>query len=237
MIIVLQLNVEKHAPTTEQVVLELYKYKVIKVVGSGMLVLHSDLQQPYFVKVIRKTVNFSTKNMILPENVPFMVKLHSYHNCENALFLILQYCNGVKLWDHIKRTCASLNYELKMNDTFADTHNSDCESDDSYSDLINDYTSSRMKAEQNKLLIDKSLEQIPQTNNPHEDICKKNEDMCDNNTDKKDKFLRKGSDRSLVEELSYIDNCVVVPQSFVVKWAAQLLLALEKLHNLGVICL
>lgn len=47
------------------------------------------------LQVIRKTANFSNKKMVLPENVPFMVKLHSYHNCENALFLVLQYCRYV----------------------------------------------------------------------------------------------------------------------------------------------
>lgn len=31
-------------------------------------------------------------------------------------------------------------------------------------------------------------------------------------------------------------NTLIVPRKYVVKWAAQLLLALEKLHSLGVIC-
>lgn len=50
--ILFQMKVEKQAPVVpQQIISELYKYKVIKVVGSGMLVLHSELHQPYFVKV------------------------------------------------------------------------------------------------------------------------------------------------------------------------------------------
>lgn len=32
---------------------DLHKYKVIKIVYPGMLVLHSELQQPYYVKVFK----------------------------------------------------------------------------------------------------------------------------------------------------------------------------------------
>lgn len=68
---------------------------MVKVIGSGMLTLHSELQQLYFFKVIRKTVAFIKKDLILPENVPYMVKLYNYYNCENAVFLILHYYRQV----------------------------------------------------------------------------------------------------------------------------------------------
>ncbi|RZC38223.1 ribosomal protein S6 kinase delta-1, partial [Asbolus verrucosus] len=70
---------------------DLYKYKVVKIVGSGMLVLHSELQQLFYIKVIHKTVKFLSEHLVLPENVPYMVKLYNYYNCENALFLVLEY--------------------------------------------------------------------------------------------------------------------------------------------------
>jgi hypothetical protein len=76
-----------------------------------MLVLHSELQQLFYIKVgtvswaisrasltplhfqvIHKTMKFLNDNLILPENVPYMVKLYNYYNCENALFLVLEYC-------------------------------------------------------------------------------------------------------------------------------------------------
>ena len=57
-----------------------------------MLVLHAELQQLFYIKVIHKTMKFLNDNLILPENVPYMVRLHNYYNCENALFLVLEYC-------------------------------------------------------------------------------------------------------------------------------------------------
>jgi hypothetical protein len=90
---------------------DLYKYKVVRIIASGMLVLHSELQQLFYIKVgtvswaisrasltplhfqvIHKTMKFLNDNLILPENVPYMVKLYNYYNCENALFLVLEYC-------------------------------------------------------------------------------------------------------------------------------------------------
>lgn len=46
----LQTQVEREC-TVDRHISDLYKYKVVKVIGSGMLTLHSDLQQLFFVKV------------------------------------------------------------------------------------------------------------------------------------------------------------------------------------------
>lgn len=35
---------------------------------------------------------FSYDDLILPDDVPFMVKLENYYISENAIFLILEYC-------------------------------------------------------------------------------------------------------------------------------------------------
>lgn len=88
---------------------ELYKYKAIKIIESGMLVIHSETQELFFVKVSlamwniyagfmslhfqvkHKTCKYSSDYLVLPDNVPYMIKLHNYYDCENAVFLILQY--------------------------------------------------------------------------------------------------------------------------------------------------
>lgn len=46
----LQTHVDREC-TVERNISDLYKYKVVKVIGSGMLTLHAELQQLFFVKV------------------------------------------------------------------------------------------------------------------------------------------------------------------------------------------
>lgn len=88
----------------------MHKYKVLKVIDDGMLVLHLEIQKLYYVKVffvinhdrlryyyfflqvIQKTMIFSYDDLILPDDVPFMVRLENYYISENAIFFILEYC-------------------------------------------------------------------------------------------------------------------------------------------------
>lgn len=150
--------------------------------------------------------------------------------------------------DYNTQLCSSLTCEPKStNHTFVDpqnSNNSESDSDDSYSDLINDYTSSKLKAElQNNVDANKisgthdldNRQRSRDTDNPSTPSCS-GSDENDHSTDKRNTFLRKSSDRSLKDDFSCV-GCVVVPQSYVVKWGAQLLVALERLHRAGVICL
>jgi hypothetical protein len=266
---------------------DLYKYKVVRIIASGMLVLHSELQQLFYIKVgtvswainrasltplhfqvIHKTMKFLNDNLILPENVPYMVKLYNYYNCENALFLVLEYCGGKKLWDYIKYRsenpddvfCHSDDQILKR---VQEMELSDPESEHSYSDLINDYAASKRKIVksardvENEPLSDDSYEKVNV-----EDLTGTNRNLMDepvptrllgvdllmessqiNNASKADKASDEfaGANRRKYSEISNVDDVDViqnftVPMQDIVKWSAQLLLALEKLHALGVTC-
>ncbi|GJQ76643.1 hypothetical protein Trydic_g15503 [Trypoxylus dichotomus] len=220
--------------TIQKPLAELYKYKAIKIIESGMLVIHSDTQELSFVKVIHKTSKYSSDCLILPDNVPYMIKLNNYYDCENAVFLILQYCCGSKLLDYIQQM-HSLNGSYF--DLSAEYMDSDSESEGSYSDLINEYAAKGdasntleidgmlMKSQQLLNTIEEALTKIPESPIQIDgaEIAKAT-----------DVFERKLSDRSLQDDFEFKPTTVNIKD--VTKWAAQLLLALEKLHVLGVVC-
>lgn len=113
------------------------------------------------------------------------------------------FCSALSLRDYIKKNFSSLQDFPSEITTSCDI--SDSASEFSYSDLINEYTTSKNKIDQENSDLTYEV--------PSEDIPK-------------------NTDEWVFENL----NGVVVPKRFAIKWAAQLLLALEKLHSLGVIC-
>ncbi|XP_018571018.1 ribosomal protein S6 kinase delta-1 isoform X2 [Anoplophora glabripennis] len=268
--------------TTKRPLFDLYKFKVVKIISSGMLVLHSELQQLFYIKVIHKTTEFLNENLVLPENVPYMVKLHYHYNCENALFLVLEYCSGVHLSEYLRRqstldevTTKKENQILKQIHDMSDDNDSEL----SFSDLINEYTSNRLKnvsvardLEQKSSSSDDSYVKVDLEDKlPYNNQSTKNSGgKCLKEKDEEFKLLspldttstevvqsddiergeshkknveaseevhssqRKDSDLTNFEE-SFETHSVLAERT-IVKWAAQLLLALEKLHVLGVIC-
>ncbi|KAF5275098.1 hypothetical protein FQA39_LY07035 [Lamprigera yunnana] len=265
---------------------DLYNYKVVKVIGSGMLVLHMVSQKLFYVKVIHKTSSFSIDKLILPETVPYMVNLYTYYNCENALFLMLEYVSGITVKDYI----AKLNTEEVFNSSILSNstsfnglvvndfdEESDC-SEYSYSDLIFDYALNKTKESKSSSTLgslnveDSTLETVgPVDNsepskgsdNSNSDIVRSKDaltsthntlnnetqkfvfedlnsekDYVDISSQKRPELSRKSSEKS---EWSWFENVhsnenILLPINEVTKWAAQLLLALQKLHSLGVVC-
>lgn len=267
---------------------DLYNYKVVKVIGSGMLVLHAGSQKLFYVKVIHKASKFSNDRLFLPENVPYMVKLHTYYNCENAIFLVLEYISGISINEYVRR----LNAEEIFNSSFysnsthfnsTTTNEFDEESDESeysYSDLINEYTLNRSRKSKSSstlesLNVDESVQEnkcdvIKGSEASNDDDVKsvliKSQELLTsvhgtltkrldsdqsaieigNSTnielgkchEKKPVLSRKSSERS---EWSWfedfqVDESISLSLNDITKWAAQLLLSLQKLHSLGVIC-
>lgn len=124
---------------------------------------------------------------------------------------------------------------------------SDSSSDDSYSNLISNYASSRVKTVILKNITDgantfEDFNNVEEIENKESDISQikssVDEDKLEgdkSDVDKKKTYQRKYSDRSLIEDFDDLMH-ISIPIKEVVKWAAQLLLALEKLHRLGVVC-
>ncbi|CAH1102840.1 unnamed protein product [Psylliodes chrysocephalus] len=262
--------------TSKRPLFDLYKFKVVKIIHSGILVLHSELQKLFYVKVIHKTTQFLNENLILPENVPYMVKLESHYNCENALFLVLEYRSGMKLSEYLRRqgndTSFDKDEEFITNQIQEDSDN---DSEASFSDLINDYNISRLANSSNSSKTISNREQSEERDSDGsfekvdvadyalpEEVFGDNKPMNSpdtvltdqifhhkytrrkvSNADKRDfsnesvaSNQRKLSEISSIFDFEIFSNRLVVPEKMVVKWAAQLLLALEKLHTLGVIC-
>lgn len=119
------------------------------------------------------------------------------------------------LWQYVRQNFA--NKTLSQDDLLEQNEATACDFSDndsefSYSDLINEYTSSK---------TEKSDLSSPESPTNEENISK-----TKSNTTTTTEW----------DEFENFDGVLVVPRRFVVKWAAQLLLALEKLHSLGVIC-
>ncbi|KAJ8925910.1 hypothetical protein NQ315_009762 [Exocentrus adspersus] len=253
--------------TTKRPLFDLYKFKVVKIVGTGMLVLHSELQQLFYIKVIHKTTEFLNENLILPENVPYMVKLHYHYNCENALFLVLENCSGTKLSEYLKRqtSCREVvtnkeNSILKQIQDISDDNDSEL----SFSDLVNEYANSRVKSvnvagcsDRKSSSSDDSYVKIDLENKLGGSTLKESKSEVIDNSQKflssiesalTDSSMESQSKYKLMEDSSQgkdtnldgfeenFDAHLVLPEKTVVKWSAQLLLALEKLHALGIIC-
>lgn len=241
----------------------LFKYKVIKIISfSGMLVLDSEQQQSYYIKVIYKTVQFLNEYLILPENVPYMVKLVNHYNCENALFLVMEFCSGTKLSDFLKNKTGSTPFHETDQFLRNIEEQSDNESEQSYSELISEYTSNRItkdiaKPKKRESESDDSFERIEISDASSR---KKIPNLLDEPLQDLDTpdllsisiYSRITSDeegaaaRNVIEEklddVANIDaaedfeSISRVSEEQVVKWTSQLLVALDKLHSLGVIC-
>lgn len=226
----------------------LYKYKVIKIISaSGMLVLHCENQQLYYIKVIHKTVQFLNEHLILPENVPYMVKLINHYICDYALFLVLEYCSGTKLIDFLKNESTEL--EPKDKPLLSDIQDeTDSDSELSFSELISEYVSNREKQKGNSSYkeesdSDSSFEKVEFSDmvskKPAQNILDEPLDQikqcCDNLEPKGLSIERKLSEMSSIDSLD-VDCKQNISEIQIVKWAAQLVIAIEKLHCLGIIC-
>uniref|UniRef100_A0AB74UL61 Ribosomal protein S6 kinase delta n=1 Tax=Euwallacea interjectus TaxID=321055 RepID=A0AB74UL61_9CUCU len=215
----------------------LYKYKVIKIISqNGMLVLHSEQQKIYYVKVIHKSVQFSNSALLaLPQNVPYMVKLVSHYNSDNAIFLVLEYCNGSKLRDIIDNKTSLLDKDEQLLRNIQDQ--SDDDSEMSFSELLNSYAANKQDGAESD---DGSFEkvEVDVTRNlmdrPLDFLAAP--DLLPQQTPEECAASMSSEVRSSIdlgEEIEVKNN---ISEGQIVKWASQLVVALDKLHSQGVIC-
>ncbi|XP_063394579.1 uncharacterized protein LOC134679553 [Cydia fagiglandana] len=204
---------------------ELALYRVLSVVADTMmLVLHKAEQACYAMKVIQKIPNNltefdeyflqrtnETRQPVLPTSIPYMVPLHAYIETNSLIFLILTYAPGEKLLDYIK------NYAKSIPSTPAREVN-----------LENVFSEPMKKVEEVK------------EGDEVEELVKNSQTLLKN----VDRALREeeevkeenGREESPTHfRLTPMPRCVL-PPSAVRSWAAQILTALESLHNAGVIC-
>ncbi|CAG0888032.1 unnamed protein product [Darwinula stevensoni] len=82
---------------------ELNSYKVLGVVDGVLLAWDKTSQNHCIIKIITKSVDPVLKNKptIVPYDVPFLVNLECFFETESAIYLVLQYARGGKLWDFV----------------------------------------------------------------------------------------------------------------------------------------
>ena len=95
---------------------ELSKYKVIGLSNKVQIVSDSTTNNIFVIKVIYKsnifnnnnniskqlsTESFTSSQSIFPNDIPFMAQIYRIFKTEYALYLLLEYAKGGKLWDHI----------------------------------------------------------------------------------------------------------------------------------------
>ncbi|KAJ8708256.1 hypothetical protein PYW07_010381 [Mythimna separata] len=233
---------------------ELSLYRVLDILGSSiMLVLHRREQAYYAMKVIQKVPNNltefdefflqrtnETRKPVLPTVIPYMVPLQAYIETNNLIFLILSYAPGKKLFEYIKNYTKSLPTtparEVNLENVFTEPKNKNVEQNDNVdttnttniTNMLenvepsnnNELSVNELVLNSQKLLltVDKVLCEVPET--VTDKLTDKVDNACDTPSYKRPPV--RGRD--------------VLPPSAVCKWAAEILTAIESLHNSGVIC-
>ncbi|CAB3237811.1 unnamed protein product [Arctia plantaginis] len=221
---------------------DLALYRVLAILGSSMMLVHRQDQAYYAMKVIQKVPNNltefdeyflrrtnETRQPILPTVIPYMVPLHAYIETNNLIFLILAYAPGEKLVNYIKNysksTPTTPAREVNLENVFTEPKNKNVDTTDSTVVVVDnnnvegDVSVSELVRNSQKLLlnVDKAL-----TEDKNEGTVVENkavDNVC-------------GTPCSMLSVLGR----QVIPPSAVCKWGAEVLTALESLHNYGVIC-
>ncbi|OAD55939.1 Ribosomal protein S6 kinase delta-1 [Eufriesea mexicana] len=208
---------------------ELQYYKVLKVIESVMLV--KDIRQNCLsiVKAIEKLSSNkeSISNYILRGEIPYMVHLHACVETETSVFLILQHLSRGKLWDFITSHYNSNNN--KIYDSITATSNTDKTINGSDIILrtsdINEIGSAKLKENLNLISTNTKvqMEIHPIT------VNEKYTNVSTTQLLEKAQILLQSVNATLKEKLW------TIPENVIHLWAAEILLALEALHQQEVI--
>ncbi|XP_013397496.1 ribosomal protein S6 kinase delta-1 [Lingula anatina] len=81
---------------------ELQNYSVLGVIDKTMLVMDKQTDQTYVIKVLYKNTfpQLGVQN-IIPTHCPYMVQFYKFYETSSAIYLLLQYASGGKLWSYI----------------------------------------------------------------------------------------------------------------------------------------
>ncbi|XP_064600740.1 uncharacterized protein LOC135466918 [Liolophura sinensis] len=82
---------------------ELKNFKVLGTVGKVLLVLDRSTDSTYVIKTLHKAVvtPVPKRPNIVPTSCPYMVQFYKFYETDNAVYMLLQYASGGKLWNYI----------------------------------------------------------------------------------------------------------------------------------------
>lgn len=103
---------------------ELQFYKVLGVINKIMLVLNTLEDRCYIMKVLHKSPCpvSDLKCSLVPQDVPYVVKLHGYFETESAVFLLLQHARYGTLLIHCFPVNQVINSYHNLNCRHSDCH-------------------------------------------------------------------------------------------------------------------
>ncbi|KAK3592556.1 hypothetical protein CHS0354_005618 [Potamilus streckersoni] len=137
---------------------ELKNFKVLGTIDRTLLVLDKSTEETYVMKVVYKSsVQCKKTSNILPTACPYMVELHKFYETENAIYLLLQYASGGKLWNYIGAYL-----------TYAQSHSKDTQLGENFMESNrgrNIYTGCKLHTNEN----DKVSNQLHKSMNPDQD--------------------------------------------------------------------
>ncbi|XP_045599213.2 ribosomal protein S6 kinase delta-1 isoform X2 [Procambarus clarkii] len=82
---------------------DLSRYRVAGLAGSVIIATDTTNGDTVAIKVLIKSGIGSGEKTVVPENVPFMVPIIRYHETDTAIYLVLKFISGGKLWSHIRK--------------------------------------------------------------------------------------------------------------------------------------
>ncbi|XP_063610747.1 ribosomal protein S6 kinase delta-1-like [Penaeus indicus] len=81
---------------------ELWRYRVAGSAGSIIIATDTTNGDTVAIKVLVKSGVGSGMKTVVPQNIAFMVPIIRYHETEGAIYLVLKFISGGKLWSHIR---------------------------------------------------------------------------------------------------------------------------------------
>ncbi|KOC65213.1 Ribosomal protein S6 kinase-like 1 [Habropoda laboriosa] len=211
---------------------ELQYYKVLQIIESVMLV--NDVRQNCLniVKAIEKLSSNkeSISNYILRGQIPYMVRLHACIETETRVFLILQHLSRGKLWDFITSHYNSNNNKncdkITAKSVTEKTINGNIIL--RKGDIKNEMEGTKLKENLNLISTNTKvqMEMHPVT---VEEKYEKYSDVSTTQLLEKAQILLQSVNATLREKLW------TIPENVIRLWAAEILLALEALHQQEVI--
>ncbi|XP_071536924.1 ribosomal protein S6 kinase delta-1 [Panulirus ornatus] len=82
---------------------DIQRYRVAGLAGSVIIATDTTNGDTVAIKVLIKSGSGSGEKTIVPKNVPFMLPIIRYHETDTAIYLVLKFISGGKLWSHISK--------------------------------------------------------------------------------------------------------------------------------------
>lgn len=202
---------------------DLKKFKVLGVLGRTLLVLDVSDSSTYVVKTLYKSSRSTSVRgpNVVPESIPFMVKLYKVYETSYALFLIVEHASGGRLWEYVSSYLQG-NSQNESSQVFLHS---------------NVYSGKKVTPTKETLKDPCCQGDVGHRNEKEEtsELQQKTRNRLSSSTGSIETAL---SQKCLFEAFNGMDDIIPtsslhLPESCILPWAAEMVIALESLHKLG----